>query len=146
MAERLRRRLLAGGLAGLLGGVAFSLATHNQGALDEVAGLLGFSSSGVELVFHLVTASLMGVLFGATFHHPSEGYAATVSGGLLYGLLWWVLGPLTLMPLYDARAPTWTVAEAGAAFPSLIGHLLYGAVTGIGFYLLSFFYSKAVRT
>jgi len=30
----------------------------------------------------------------------------------------------------------WTIAAAGAALPSLIGHLLYGAATALAFLLL----------
>ncbi|VAW42770.1 NADH dehydrogenase [hydrothermal vent metagenome] len=52
------------------------------------------------------------------------------------GCLWWILGPLTLTPLLMGSGPTWDVATAAASFFDLIGHLLFGAVTGISFHLL----------
>jgi NADH dehydrogenase len=35
------------------------------------------------------------------------------------------------------RGPTWALSEAGAAFFNLIGHLLYGGVTGLSFHVLA---------
>ena len=78
----------------------------------------------------------MGALFGAFSRHESRGDAATISSGCLYGLLWWIAGPITLAALIDGHGPTWSLAEASAAFPSLIGHLLYGGVTGLGLLIL----------
>ena len=38
---------------------------------------------------------------------------------LIYGLLWWLLGPLTLLPILLGAPPQWTLAAASATFPSL---------------------------
>jgi hypothetical protein len=38
-----------------------------------------------------------------------------------------------LNPLLVGEGPTWSLAEAGVAFPGLIAYLLYGGLTGIGF-------------
>lgn len=56
--------------------------------------------------------------------------------GLTYGSLWWFLGPLTLSPLLRGGIVGWDVAAAQAAFPSLLGHLWYGAVTAIAYAIL----------
>lgn len=68
--------------------------------------------------------------------------AGLIGGGILtlvlarIGFLWWILGPLTLMPVFLGGTPQWTAAEAALAFPALIGHLGYGAGLGLTFYLL----------
>ncbi|MGI8554459.1 MAG: NAD(P)/FAD-dependent oxidoreductase, partial [Dehalococcoidia bacterium] len=36
----------------------------------------------------------------------------------------------------EGHSPTWSLVEASRAFPDLIGHLVYGGVTGLGFYAL----------
>ena len=41
--------------------------------------------------------------------------------GVAYGFGWWLLGPLTLLPILLGGSPQWTVAAAAALFPSLVG-------------------------
>ena len=136
LASPFRRDLVAGGVAGLAGGLLFWWALQVQGMALAVPGLLGFTLSGVGVIPHLLGSILLGAGFGALLRHQPRGHAALTSAGLLYGLLWWIAGPITLGPLWEGQGPTWSLVEASAAFPSLIGHLLYGGVTGLGFYLL----------
>ena len=131
-----RRDMVAGGVAGLAGGLLFWWALQAQGMALAVPGLLGIMLSGVGVAPHLLGSILLGAAFGAVLRHQPRGHAALLSAGLLYGLLWWIVGPITLGPLLGGQGPTWSLGEASAAFPSLIGHLLYGGVTGLGFYIL----------
>ncbi len=138
----LRRDLAAGGVAGLAGGLVFWGALQAQGMAASVPGLLGLSLSGGWVALHLLVALLLGTGFGALLRYQSGSYAAISSIGLLYGLLWWIVGPITLAPLFEGQGPTWSIVAAGLAFPSLIGHLLYGGLTGFGFYLLAASYLR----
>ena len=126
----------AGGVAGLVGGALFWWALDAQGMMSSAPGLLGVKLSGGDVMLHLAASIALGAGFGALSRYQPLGHAAIISTGLLYGLVWWIVGPNTLGPLFDGRGPTWSLAEATAAFPSLIGHLLYGGLTGLGFHLL----------
>jgi hypothetical protein len=44
------------------------------------------------------------------------------------------LGPLTLMPILLGHVVTWTMQAADLLLPSLLGHLIYGAATGLVFF------------
>ena len=138
----LRRDVIAGGVAGLVGGLVFWWALQSQGMTPTAPGLLGLKLSGAGVGLHLLVSIPLGGGFGAIARYQPLGYAATISRGLLYGLLWWIAGPITLGPLLDGRGPTWSLVEAGATFPSLIGHLLYGGLTGFGFYTLVALYLR----
>ncbi|MBI3459629.1 NAD(P)/FAD-dependent oxidoreductase [Candidatus Acetothermia bacterium] len=142
-----RRDVSAGAVAGLLGGTVLSIAMVTQGNLPGLLGLklldLGQALNLVVIALHLLIAALLGMGFGAIFRYQPGGYAATISSGLLYGLLWWIVGPLTLMPLLLGQGPTWSLKEANAVFSSLIGHLLYGGITAFSFYLLISLYLRA---
>ena len=131
-----RRDILLGVLAGLLGGVIFSWALHSQDMMVDRAGLLGLSSTGASLIAHLLISGFLGAGFAAIFRFQAESFAATLSTSILYGLLWWIAGPLTLSPLLTGQSPTWNASEAAHAFPFLIGYLLFGAVTGTSFYIM----------
>src|SRR3990172_4923952 len=141
MSSSMRRDLAAGAAAGLIGGLAFAWAMQAQG-LRAAAGLAGLSSTGTGVALEILAAILIGAGYGAIFRYQPFAYAATISSGVLYGLLWWIAGPLTLAPLLLGRGPGWSLQEADAALPSLVGHVLYGALTGLSFYALVSLYRR----
>jgi NADH dehydrogenase len=127
--------VVAGGLAGLLAGLVV-------GWLEAAQGMMAASFAGVTATApgwgtFLAFAVLVGAGLGAVFGHQPGGHAASLAAGLVAGLLGWALGPLTLLPLLTGEAPTWSLAAATAAFPFLIGALLYGGLTGLGLHLLA---------
>ncbi len=138
----LRRDMVAGGTAGLAGGLVFWGALRAQDLTSTVPGLLGLDLSGAWVVLNLLVSVPLGAGFAVISRYQPGGYASTLSCGALYGLLWWIAGPITLGALIDGRGPTWSVVEAGDTFPSLIGHLLYGGLTGIGLHGLVALYLR----
>ena len=142
LAVPLHRDLAIGGLAGLVGGIVFWWALHAQELTASMPGLLGVKLSGSKLALHLFVSVPLGGGFAAISRFQPLSYATTVSIGALYGLIWWIIGPLTFGALIDGRGPTWSLGEAGDVFPSLIGHLLYGGITGLGFYSLVTLYLR----
>ncbi len=142
MSPTLRRDIAAGAAAGLIGGLVFSWAQHAQGMRAAVAGLVGVTSLGAGVALDLVISIFIGATFGAIFRYQSLGYAPTISSGVLFGLLWWILGPLTIVPALMGKGPMWSLQEANAALPSLVGHVLYGALTGLTYYVLVTIYLR----
>ena len=132
MSTELRRDVLAGGMAGLLGGLALTLAS----IISDSNGLLGLDLDAAGLTVHTLLSVGAGVIFGGVFRHQPGAYGPLISNGLMYALVLWIAGPLTLSPLVSGDGPAWTSTEAYTKFSDLIGHLLYGGVTGIGFYAL----------
>ena len=130
-----RREVLYGALAGLLAGVVFALAMQAEDMRVEVTGLAGMSTTGAGLIVHLVLATLIGAGVGLQYRHEPGSYAAQITLGVTFGLLGWILGPLTIRPLAEGLIPDWSIAVASAGFPSLMGHMLYGALTIGGLYL-----------
>jgi hypothetical protein len=60
--------------------------------------------------------------------------------GALYGLAWWILGGLILMPLFLGMPPFAPLQMAPmrlVAMGSLLGHLIYGLILGGGFAMLA---------
>lgn len=127
------RSIGQGAGASILGGLLFSIIMVETGVLPRVAALVGGSSPILGFVVHLVISSLIGMSYGLLFEHESPSVGASVAWGTLYGLAWWFIGPLTLMPILLGGSVTWTVHAADLLLPSLLGHLLYGAATGLVF-------------
>jgi hypothetical protein len=106
------------------------------GSLEAAAGLIGSRSLVTGAVVQFVIAELIGASYGLLFRRQSYDIGSALGWGLSYGFFWWVLGPLTLVPVLQGAPPQWTVAAAGQLFPSLIGLLAYGAGLGIVYHLL----------
>ncbi|GAA3239089.1 hypothetical protein [Actinocorallia longicatena] len=117
-------------LAGLLGGSVFALVWWRSGGLVQVAGLVGGHGPVLGLIVHLVIAQLIGVSYALLFRRRAFDLASGIGWGVSYGFLWWVLGALTLLPALLGLPLRWNAAAISTAFPSLVGHLAYGAVLG----------------
>ncbi|HEU5101591.1 MAG TPA: hypothetical protein VFU22_21365 [Roseiflexaceae bacterium] len=130
---RTLRSLGWGAAASLAGGLLFSLVMLASGALPRVAALVGGTSPLLGFLVHLVISALIGMSYGALFQHEAPDLGSGVAWGLLYGLAWWFIGNLTLFPILLGYPFSWTAAAAGAGFPSLIGHLIYGAAIAVVF-------------
>ena len=128
--------LTRGGFAGLAGGLLFTLVMIQIDWLPRIASFVGSGSTVAAVFLHLGIATLIGASYGVLFRRQSYDLGSATGWGLTYGFCWWVLGALTLFPVFLGAEPKWDAASAANAFPSLVGHLVYGAGLGITFYLL----------
>lgn len=135
-ASRLRRDAGPGAVAGLGGGLVFGAAMASLGSLPSVAQLVRDDSPVVGFAVHLLIAAAIGAGFGLLVAGQRVQAGETLFWGLIYGAFWWFLGPQTLLPVLAGRAPAWDLAGAQQLFPSLVGHLVYGAVTAGAFVAL----------
>jgi len=135
------RALGRGVLAGLIGGLLFSLIMFQIGFLPAVANLVGSSSPITGFLVHLGIAILIGISYALLFRRHSYDISSALGWGLSFGFFWWIMGPLTLMPALLGLGLQWTLDAATIAFPNLIGHLAYGAGLGITYYILEARYS-----
>jgi uncharacterized membrane protein YagU involved in acid resistance len=134
--SRVLQSLQWGAVAGAAGGLLISPIMLATGALPRVASLAGGASPALGFLVHMGISTIVGMSYGLLFRHEAPDFGSGVAWGLLYGLIWWFIGPLTLMPIWLGGSLTWTLAAAHALLPSLIGHLLYGAATALAFLAL----------
>lgn len=123
------RRILAGALGGIAGGVVFGLLMAMMGMLPMIASMVGSSSAVVGFGVHLLISVLIG--WGLTLFFGDRlltSYGRGVLVGLVYGAIWWVLGPLLIMPTMLGM-PLFVLDMAAGL--SLMGHLIYGAILAL---------------
>lgn len=133
---RFLRSIEWGAIAGLLGGLLFALVLVATRSFDQIAAIVGGSSPALGFVVHLSISILMGASYGLLFQREAPNLASAIAWGLVYGLIGWFAGPLTLFPIFSGSSVYWTTSQAAAQFPSMIGHLIYGAVAAAAFWLL----------
>ncbi len=122
--------LVVGGVGGLLGAWVFLWGIETAGFFPVVAGMVGTGSPTAGGLLHFLIGLVIAMTFALLFHRDVVGVGSALIWGMGYGVLWWILGPLTLLPLFTHSPVLWTVEAARANYSSLVAHLLYGAVVG----------------
>jgi len=131
-----------GALAGLVGGLVSIPVMAATGILPKIAGL-DSSFGGVRgILIHLAVSVGIGMTYGLLFRNEASSIGLGVPWGFLFGLIWWYVGPLTLLPLTLTGVYDWRASAASALLPSLIGHLIYGGATAFTFLLLEQRYKR----
>jgi|SRR5919108_450376 hypothetical protein len=145
----MQRRMAAGVIAGLAAGAVFGImmqlmtAPGPEGArmpmMAMIARVVRSDSVAVGWAYHLFNSALIGAIFGAWVGRSLRGYGSAILWGAAYGLGWWVLGGLVLMPILLGMPPLAPVAMAPmrpVAMGSLVGHVVFGLILGVGFLVL----------
>jgi len=127
----LSRALVVGGTTGIVGGWAFSKWMEQSNFFPLLGDLLNSNSSLAGMTLHFEVAVIIGLSFGLLFQRDVRGYGSSLGWGLAYGIFWWFVGPLTLLPLLGGSLPNWSYEQGGALFASLVGCAIYGVVVGL---------------
>jgi len=117
--------------AGLIAGVVFGAMMGMMGMLPMIAMLIKSESAVLGFVLHLVFSAIIGGIFGLVFGHAAINKGPAILFGLVYGAVWWVLGPLMVMPLWLGMGIQLSAKGAVMALPSLWGHLVFGFILGL---------------
>ena len=129
MARAGREPVPIGALAGAAAALVFLVPATPMGGFD---GLLGSPVDGAFLAVHLVIGAATGAAYAHVIPLRRRGeHASRITLALMTGLILWIVGPLTIGPVLDGAAPTWSVEAASRHFPSLIAHLMFGGGLGV---------------
>lgn len=92
--------------------------------------MAGRSSSAAGFGIHLIINAIIGAIIAMLVSDRLRTLGSLVAAGLVYGLAWRFLGPLTLMPFMIgvSLGVNRTGAAMSAAIPSLVGHPVYEGI------------------
>lgn len=143
----MQNRAIAGAAAGVLAGLVFGIMMQMMKAptpdggqvpmMAMVAMVVRSESLVVGWIYHLFNSAIIGALFGWLLGARAEASSGRGTAlGAVWGLVWWVLGGLILMPLLlgmpifaALRMPPMRPVAMG----SLLGHLIYGGILGLAY-------------
>jgi len=131
-----------GAFAGLVGGAVSAPIMVATGVISKLEGLEHQLSLAPALALHLLVSACIGMTYGLLFREEGLSIGRGISWGWVFGLMWWYVGPLTLLPLLRTGEADWRPEAATMLLPSLIGHLVFGAMTAFTFLLLERRYSR----
>jgi uncharacterized membrane protein YagU involved in acid resistance len=130
------KMVTSGAIAGLAGGLVFGMMMAIMGMLPMVAMLVRSESAFVGFIVHMLISAFIGAVYGFVAGRFSLTATNALIGGIVNGVVWWVLGALILMPLMLGMAQMVFVI-GGDQWMSLIGHLIYGLITAFVFIRLA---------
>ena len=130
-----------GGLAGIAGGVVFALVWLLAAGplVIQVLDSISLATTRIVnpvlgMVAHMVISGAFGVTYSVSVSNLFSArlrYRRAMALGLLYGILWWILGGLVLLPVLLGHAPQFAAAFTPPFLVDLAAHLVYGAVTAL---------------
>jgi uncharacterized membrane protein YagU involved in acid resistance len=129
------RLALLGAIAGIGGGIVFGMMMAMMGMLPMVGMLVGSESAAVGFIVHLAISAFIGAVYGVVIGRFPNTTQVALAGGIINGVVWWVLGALVLMPLMLGMSQMVFVI-GGDQWLSLMGHIIYGLVTAFLLILL----------
>lgn len=118
----MQSKFIRGVIPGVIAGYLF-LAYAGGGMQDMVGGMID-STAFVGFVLHVIFSAVIGGVYTAFFTSivkMGNPLLNIVIGGLIYGILWWVVGANLIMPLIAGG----DVFQFGLG-ASFYGHIIFG--------------------
>ena len=131
------KSIVNGVYGGLAGGLVFGMIMAMMGMLPMIGKMIGQPNAAAGFVLHMVNSAIIGAGFALVVNRlrriGPRSRTGELGRGVAYGAVWWLLGPLTLMPLVMGMGfgVNWNLTAATAMLPSLMGHAIYGAILGV---------------
>jgi uncharacterized membrane protein YagU involved in acid resistance len=107
--------------------------TGEVSSMSMVAKVVRSDSLVIGWLYHLFNSAVIGALFGWVLGSKLGTVGSGILWGALYGVFWWVLGGLILMPVLlgmPAFAALRDPMMRPDAWGSLVGHLIFGVILG----------------
>lgn len=101
-----------------------------------IAGLVLDATVDVPLTIvpHVVLSAVLGLVFAVWIGPRIRSGGSGLVWGEAFGLLWWLLGYLTLIPVFQGDGILWSGVEIREQFDLLLGQTIaFGAVLGLTF-------------
>lgn len=114
-----------GAVAGLATGLPVGALMGYQRMLDD-RGIGAVPAWGVFILY----ATAVGAAIGLVVAYRHRGLAVAATGGVLVGLLSWLLFWLTVNPVLHRQTPSWSVLAAAEAYQELVASVLHGGLAG----------------
>ena len=126
------RAVWLGALAGLIGGIPFGIMMGTMGMMPMIGRLVGVESAFVGVLVHAAISAITGAIYGFFAVRLPLTWSNAGLGGLIYGVVWWVLGALILMPALLGMFEN-IFMIGSMQWMSLLGHIIFGEVLALAF-------------
>ena len=123
-----------GVVGGLFAGGVFGVQMLLAGMMPMIAQMVGSESIVLGFIIHMLISAFIGGTYGVIAARLPRTLLVQVAGGLIWGIIWWVLGALIIMPTVLGMGEM--VLNVEPALGSLIGHSVFGIILAVSYVLL----------
>ncbi|MCY3916002.1 MAG: hypothetical protein OXG49_08310 [Chloroflexi bacterium] len=112
--------------AGMVTAVEQGGAMMNAGMLEMVGGMIG-ADAFIGFILHIIISAVIGALYTGIYLDVAKNaldnpFMLIAVGGLIYGVIWWIIGGLIIMPTIAGG----DLLQINLNSPSLFGHVMFG--------------------
>ncbi len=126
------RALRVGAVAGIIGGIPFGIMMGMMGMMPMIGMLVRVENAFVGVLVHAAISAITGALYGFLAVRFPLTWRNAILGGFVYGVIWWVLGALILMPaILGMFQMIFVIGQM--QWMSLLGHIIFGEVLALSF-------------
>ena len=123
--------LVRGGLAGVLAVWMAGAVLAAQGQLHLFVAATPDDARALVWLMTVLVGLLAGIVFALLYPRPTESAGAGLIRGAMYGFLWWVVAPLSVLPALEGSELPWHLEEVREVFQTLPAYLLFGAAMSV---------------
>ena len=123
--------IVRGAIAGLVAAALLGICLSAQDQLLPSVAMAGDDPALLAWLATLLIGLLAGVAFALLYPNPTDGAGPGLVRGAAYGFLWWILAPLTLVPLIAGDGLIWERDAVQRLFATLPGYILFGAAIAL---------------
>jgi NADH dehydrogenase len=127
----------AGAAAGLLGAATGAALLAAAGGFAPGGPPVTAAAPGLAFAAQLLSGAVLGAVYVGLFRPDALGVAEGLLSAVALAVGWWVVLPVTLLPVALGQGPKWEASAVSAALPVLFAYVCQGAVTGLSWPLLS---------
>jgi uncharacterized membrane protein YagU involved in acid resistance len=129
-------KVTKGVVAGLVGGCIFGVQMATMNMLPMVGQLIRSESVVVGFVLHLIISAIIGGIYALVASRLPSSWLMIVGGAMVYGIIWWVLGGLIIMPLGLGMGDMILRVE-DMQWMSLVGHIIFAIPMAVVYKLIA---------
>lgn len=126
------RALWIGAVAGIIGGIPFGMMMGMMGMMPMIGMLVRVDSVFAGVLVHAAISAITGALYGFFAARLPQTWRVAALAGIAYGVIWWVLGALVLMPAMLGMTQMIFVIEQ-TQWMSMLGHQIWALVMAFAF-------------
>jgi NADH dehydrogenase len=137
MIARTASDLTTGGSAGLLGATAGAALLAATGGFAPGGPPTTATAPWLALAVQLLSGAVQGAVYVRLFRPGALAAAERLLSAVVLAVGWWVVLPVSLLPVLLGQGPQWEAVAVSASLPVLLAYVFQGAVTGLSWPLLS---------
>jgi uncharacterized membrane protein YagU involved in acid resistance len=126
--------IISGILAGVIAGIAMGCMMIRMAVLSKVGMLMGMPNPLSGFLMHTLFSAVLGLIFAIVFVKITRTFFSSTMWGLIYGIIWWLLLPMTFVQMKMGMPVSWSIESMLHGMPMLVGHLVFGIILGMCYY------------